>query len=208
MQYEKIYSRLIESRKNRIFEDIKYTEKHHIIPKCLGGLDKKENLIRLTFREHFIAHWLLVKIYPNDQKILSSFAKMLEVTKTKKRIVSSWMFDTVKRNLKDIHFHWLKGKDPWNKGKKGSQVPWNKGKKIGPMSKEQKKQISETLKLRYKNKEHPRKGKDPWNKYKKGSQKAWNKGIPSEKYICRVCKREIAGKTNLNRWHNENCKKQ
>ena len=69
-----------------------------------------------------------------------------------------------------------KGKEPGNKGKKGLQVPWNKGKKTGPMSDEQKKQISNTLKERYKVTEHPRKGKVPWNKGKKGVQIPWNKG--------------------------------
>jgi len=69
-----------------------------------------------------------------------------------------------------------KGNIPWNKGKKGLQIPWNKGKKTGPMNDEQKKQISNTLKERYKVTEHPRKGKVPWNKGKKGVQIPWNKG--------------------------------
>lgn len=39
-----------------------YTEKHHILPKSLGGLNNKENLVRLTAREHFICHHLLVRM--------------------------------------------------------------------------------------------------------------------------------------------------
>lgn len=37
-------------------------ECHHIIPKCLGGNNKKENLVFLTAREHYIAHRFLVKM--------------------------------------------------------------------------------------------------------------------------------------------------
>ena len=38
-----------------------YIEKHHIIPKSLGGHNRKENLVNLSAREHFICHWLLTK---------------------------------------------------------------------------------------------------------------------------------------------------
>jgi hypothetical protein len=53
-----------------------YTERHHIVPKCIGGSDEEDNLVLLTAREHYIAHQLLVKIYPNNYK-LSYAVKML-----------------------------------------------------------------------------------------------------------------------------------
>lgn len=43
-----------------------YYEEHHIVPRCLGGSDDKSNLVLLTAREHFIAHRLLSKIYPDN----------------------------------------------------------------------------------------------------------------------------------------------
>jgi len=39
-----------------------YTENHHIIPKSLGGVNSKDNLVKLTGREHFIVHLLLIKM--------------------------------------------------------------------------------------------------------------------------------------------------
>jgi hypothetical protein len=42
-KYTKVYFNIIERAKNRLLET--YTETHHIIPKCLGGSDKKENLV-------------------------------------------------------------------------------------------------------------------------------------------------------------------
>ena len=97
---------------------------------------------------------------------------------------------------------------PWNKGKVGVQIPWNKDKKIGPMSDEQKQQISSTLKERYKTHEHPRKGKPPWCAGTKGQGivKAWNKGIPQPEFECKYCGKKVKGKGNLTRWHNENCR--
>ena len=41
-----------------------YKEKHHIIPRCQGGGNDKANLVELTAAEHYIAHLLLVKMYP------------------------------------------------------------------------------------------------------------------------------------------------
>ena len=62
MNYLKIYNQLIESRK-KLKRQLNYTECHHILPRCMGGNDNKDNLIDLTAREHFIAHWLLWKEY-------------------------------------------------------------------------------------------------------------------------------------------------
>jgi hypothetical protein len=55
-----------------------YYEFHHVIPKSLGGDDSQLNVIPLTSREHFLAHYLLCKIY--DEKIsqqIESYQKML-----------------------------------------------------------------------------------------------------------------------------------
>ena len=60
MNYQKIYNKLINRAKNRNI--MGYVEKHHIIPKCLGGEDCKTNLVNLTPEEHYLAHQLLVKI--------------------------------------------------------------------------------------------------------------------------------------------------
>ena len=53
-----------------------YFEQHHIIPKCIGGTNNKSNLVLLTAREHFIAHWLLIRIYPDNRKLAHAFWAM------------------------------------------------------------------------------------------------------------------------------------
>lgn len=59
-KYEVWYHALIASRQKRP-EIVGYYEKHHIIPKAFGGSDEKSNLVKLTYREHFLAHWLLAR---------------------------------------------------------------------------------------------------------------------------------------------------
>jgi hypothetical protein len=64
MNYNKIYLRFIEDRKRKESLALKgYFEKHHILPKALGGLNSKENLIYLTASDHLFAHKLLALIH-------------------------------------------------------------------------------------------------------------------------------------------------
>jgi hypothetical protein len=61
-KYTKWYFSLIEKRKSNV--PTGYIELHHITPKSLGGQDENKNLVKLTAREHFICHLLLVKMFP------------------------------------------------------------------------------------------------------------------------------------------------
>ena len=79
MNYEKHYSVLIERAKNRIIDE--YTENHHILPKCVGGTDDKSNIVALTPEEHFLAHQLLVKIYPKESKLVYAALMMCSSSK-------------------------------------------------------------------------------------------------------------------------------
>ena len=71
MNYERIYNQIIERSNSRILKG--YKEKHHIIPKCLGGCNDKTNIAILTAREHFICHMLLCKIYPKHIGLTAAF---------------------------------------------------------------------------------------------------------------------------------------
>lgn len=69
MNYIKHYNLLInkafEEKQDRLSSST-YYENHHIIPKCLGGCNNAKNLVPLTGREHYIAHLLLWKMYPEE----------------------------------------------------------------------------------------------------------------------------------------------
>lgn len=103
MNYEKIYNQIIERAKKRIIED--YTEKHHIIPKCLGGTDDEENLVNLTAREHFLVHWLLCNIYTDNLKIKFAFVMMCNVKNGKQRryTPSSRSFEYARKCMLEIN---------------------------------------------------------------------------------------------------------
>ena len=66
MNYKKNYYDYIDYVKtlNRYKGDGKYYEKHHIKPRSLGGNDSEDNLVLLTAREHYLAHYLLWKFNP------------------------------------------------------------------------------------------------------------------------------------------------
>jgi hypothetical protein len=75
MNYRKIYEDLIVRGKHRIFNG--YTEKHHIIPRCMGGSNDLKNIVKLTPEEHYIAHQLLCKIYPKNDALVLAAAMMI-----------------------------------------------------------------------------------------------------------------------------------
>jgi hypothetical protein len=63
MDYKRIYEELIEHRKMLPKLEGVYYERHHIVPRCMGGGDEDENLIYLTAEDHFMAHALLAHAY-------------------------------------------------------------------------------------------------------------------------------------------------
>lgn len=64
-KYDVWYDSLINKAKsqNRTKNSGDYFENHHILPKSLGGSNDVDNLVLLTAREHFLAHWMLTKKY-------------------------------------------------------------------------------------------------------------------------------------------------
>lgn len=68
MNYRKHYNRLIRRARNRTL--CGYSERHHIIPRCMGGGDEESNLVRLTPEEHYVAHLLLVKMHPRHSGLV------------------------------------------------------------------------------------------------------------------------------------------
>lgn len=78
--YKKVYNKIIRRAKKRGLDKNSlegYYEKHHIVPKCLGGDNKKDNLVLLTAKEHFIAHRILYRLHPDNYKLLMAVIAML-----------------------------------------------------------------------------------------------------------------------------------
>ncbi len=91
MNYLGIYNSLIERAR---FRQLKcYVEKHHVKPLCMGGDDSPENLVELTPEEHYVAHQLLVKLYP-DNDLLAYAASMMTSNRP-----SNKLYGWVKRRM-------------------------------------------------------------------------------------------------------------
>jgi len=80
-----------------------YTEKHHILPRCIGGTDGKDNLVRLTAREHFICHKLLVHIYPNNKLKFALWSMCRRTNKQNRHILSSREYESIKLLWVDLN---------------------------------------------------------------------------------------------------------
>lgn len=74
MNYQRIYDQIINRARIRAL--VGYKERHHILPKCLGGLDEACNLVNLTAREHFICHRLLTRLHPDNKSLAYAFWMM------------------------------------------------------------------------------------------------------------------------------------
>lgn len=84
-KYTSTYYNIINDARLRVLPNSTYTENHHIIPKSLGGSNSKDNLVRLTAKEHFICHKLLVKMTVGNykHKMLSALWYMSNSSKYK-----------------------------------------------------------------------------------------------------------------------------
>ena len=83
MDYKRHYDLLIE--RARIRQLTGYVERHHIVPRCMGGTNEKSNIAVLTPEEHYLAHQLLVKMYPENDSLVYAANKMTVSSNTTKR---------------------------------------------------------------------------------------------------------------------------
>jgi hypothetical protein len=177
MNYEKHYNLLIERARNRILEG--YQERHHVIPRCTGGSDDAENIISLTAEEHYIAHQLLVKIYPSESKLVYA-AKMMTTNKYGHR-KNNRLYGWLRRKFAEARSEAMTG-NVISEEQKIKISASNRGKKRTPEAREKMRKAKENY--------------IPWNaglagtgvcKATKGSfkrgQKPWNAdGTPAYEY--------------------------
>lgn len=117
MDYQRIYYSIISkakqmevSRKHHRKMKLDYFERHHIIPKCLGGDNAPDNLVLLTAKEHFICHRLLCKIYPNNYKLLYALNSLLRAGPGQCRHVpSARIYQQIKLEYSKVISERLKG---------------------------------------------------------------------------------------------------
>lgn len=137
MDYKKIHDLIIDRAKNRIIDS--YTEKHHIVPKCMGGNNKNINIVKLTAKEHWLIHLLLIEIYPDNNKLKIAIRKMMMKSNNQNRdyVISGKQFERLRKMVSEAHSKLLTGR------------------KLKPFTDEHKKNLSNSMKGRV----NPNKGK-------------------------------------------------
>ena len=114
-KYKKLYFKIIENRRCNNF--LGYTEKHHIIPRSIGGLDISDNFVKLSAREHFICHYLLKKFTRGQSyyKMVCAFKAMCELISqnTSLRYVNSFLFEKSRLEYKDVLSERMKEHSPF-----------------------------------------------------------------------------------------------
>jgi len=134
-KYKKWYDMIIANAKNREYEG--YVERHHIIPRCMGGTNDTENIAELTAREHFLCHWLLTKCVSKifyRKKMQNALGKFVQCSRYQERNLTSRQYEIARKAISEANKNRFyseetrkimseksKGRTPWNKGLKGSQ---------------------------------------------------------------------------------------
>lgn len=198
MNYQLHYNRLIERAKTRQLDC--YVERHHIIPRCMGGTDSKDNLVKLTPEEHFLAHQLLVKIYPNNNKLVFAATCMSRNSNGKR--TDNKLYGWIRRRLSKAVSIQQKGIPETvesNLKRSLTLKGRNAGKNNPFYGKEHTQEFKDQLTEKWSGKNNPFYGSS-----RKGSDNPFY-GKHPQKYKCPHCGTE-ASKGNLTKWHNDNCK--
>lgn len=126
-KYTSTYYRIIERSKNRnIFG---YTEKHHIIPKSLGGTNSKTNIVVLTAREHYLCHLLLTKMTTGKNRIRMIHAAVAFTSWASKRHertikINSRIFQTLKELRQQVLMEEMAKPENKKKSSDGAKKLW------------------------------------------------------------------------------------
>lgn len=74
-KYSDVYFKIIDQAKTGgRSKGQSYFERHHILPKSMGGSDSSENLVLLTAKEHYICHLLLTKMTDGQDRMKMLYA--------------------------------------------------------------------------------------------------------------------------------------
>lgn len=149
MNYKNIYDNLIGRAKNRILDT--YTESHHIVPRCMNGSNDPINLVDLTPEEHYLAHQLLVKIYPEEYGLIKAAVMMclnLNGNRPKNKLYGWLRRKHSESTSGENNVHFGKPRSDEVRAKiSASNLGKSRGKGIpkGPMKEETKKKLSMSL---------------------------------------------------------------
>lgn len=200
-KYTTWYYSIVNNAKKRKLTG--YVEKHHIIPKSLGGLDNTANLVILSSREHYICHLLLTKMVDGNNKRKMTFAlhSMLRSSKVQDRHkLNSKQYENI-RNQFSIAMSEFMIETSKHRDYKLEKNPFFGKKHNDDTKKRTSGENHYTKRTDYDASTHP--SKQPgW----KEANSISKKGRKQPVYTCENCNKKIGAKGNYIRWHGINCR--
>jgi hypothetical protein len=200
-KYTRWYNIIIDRARCRDLPKDIYTEKHHIVPKSIGGVDDANNLVRLTAKEHYICHLLLPKMTTGSNKRSMSHALWKIVnqrTQHQDRYkVTSRVYEMVKKS----------NANALREANSGKPNLFLRGK---PKSLTHRKNLSASLKgYKFSEERNAKISKAHLGKKQPPRSVEWtNKQVESclsNRRICEHCNNNVSFKT-YQRWHGNRCK--
>ena len=113
MNYKRVHDNIIYAAQKRKIDA--NTEKHYIIPMCMGGTDDVDNIVELTSKEHYVVHQLLIKMYPGATKLIHTVNQMSWNRNSKKDNNRSyrWLRKLHAQSIKSSTFGFQPGHEPY-----------------------------------------------------------------------------------------------
>lgn len=213
-KYTLWYKNIITKAQQRVNHD-GYFEKHHILPKSLGGSNDPDNLVKLTPKEHFVCHMLLPKMTEGIARTKMRYAAWMMVKSNpyqNRAIITGRRFQLLREqlikankerpgpNLGVIMSDETKAKlSSALKGKKRPTRTEEHSAKLGQYVRttEHKKAIS--------NARASQTGLQKRTLETKSKMSVWQKGVAKPTVTCEHCSKTIS-ELNYKRWHGANCK--
>jgi hypothetical protein len=198
-KYTKWYNNIIENAQGRIL--IGYKERHHIVPKALGGYGRN-NIVELTAREHFVCHYLLTKMVDgvNKKKMFNALRKMGQCGHTQNRHrMTSRQFEYLKKGLSEYNkgaYNPMFGKTH-SDDVKNLLSKLHTGKEISEWQISKIKEANTGSNNFFYGKKHTKETTD-------SMKLAW---INRPDITCIHCGMTSKNTGNMNRWHLDKCKK-
>lgn len=215
-KYTAWYENIIAKARQRVNQN-DYFEKHHIIPKSLGGSNDSDNLVRLTAKEHFVCHLLLIRMTTGKNKVKMRYAAWMMVKNNPyqdRKIITGRKFQMLREQMIKAN----KERPGPNLGKIMSEETKKKlskslkGRKQPTRTNEHKSKISESKKnpsietrLKISIARKAQIGLQKRTEETKSKMSQWQKGVPKPKVKCQYCGKETS-QMNYSRWHGDKCK--
>lgn len=209
-KYTKVYLAIVQRAKGRKCKT--YIERHHILPKCMGGTNDPLNIVELTAREHFICHLLLIRMVSDEyrSKVVYAAWQQSRPSKNKTVKVTSRVYAYLRQQMSESYTGQKRPKFSPEARKNISEG--HKGEKNHMFGKIRTKEEKELMSInrtgKCVGKDNSFFGKTHTDEFKAAQSIRTTerfKGVPKTRVCCLYCKKDVAVGI-FGRYHGDKCK--